>query len=171
MATITPMVTSLHYWNGTGPISFAPATGVSAGFYEPTFFANNQGGFHKHFIFGLDDLTADGQPIPDGVYLAQLKARVTGLVDSTPFYEVVLVDQSIVNSADPEGAAESLGVAVFDYVADPQMNPVPMFGGKSFAYFADAIRHAESLIPEPATCALAAMAFVALPARCRRGRP
>ena len=63
-STITPMVMSLQYWNGTGPVSFAPAAGVSGGFYEPTFVANNQGGFHKHFIFGLADLTADALPDP-----------------------------------------------------------------------------------------------------------
>jgi hypothetical protein len=170
-STITPMVTSLQYWNGTGPVSFAPATGVAGGFYEPTFVANNQGGFHKHFIFGLDDLTADGQPIPAGVYLAKLKASVTGLVDSDPFYEVVLVDPLIINSADPEGAAENLGVAIFDHVADPQMNPVPMVGGKSFGYFADAIRYAESLVvPEPTTCSLATVVIAALLVRRRCSR-
>jgi hypothetical protein len=168
-STITPMVTSLQYWNGTGPVSFAPASGVSAGFFEPTFIANNQGGFHKHFIFGLSDLTLDPLPIPDGVYLATLKASVTGLADSNPFYEVVLVDQLVLNDADPEGAAETLGLAVFSYVADPVANPVPMFGGKSFGFFADAIRHAESLIPEPATCWLTAIALAGMLAR-RRGR-
>jgi hypothetical protein len=167
-STITPMVISLQYWNGTGPVSFAPAAGVSGGFYEPTFVANNQGGFHKHFIFGLADLTADALPIPAGVYLAKLKASVTGLVDSNPFYEVVLVDPLITLSADPEGAAESLGVAVFDYVADPRTNPPPMFGGKSFVYFADAIRYAESLVPEPTTLMLATIAIAGVPTRRHR---
>jgi hypothetical protein len=159
-STITPMVTALQYWNGSGPVSFAPAGGVSAGFYEPTFVANNQGGFHKHFIFGLADLTADALPIPDGVYLATLKGSVTGLVDSDPFYEVVLVDQLVTNHADPEGAAETLGLAVFDYLADPQTNPPPTFGGKSFLFYADAIRYAESLVPEPGAVSLAAVAML-----------
>jgi hypothetical protein len=167
-STITPMVTALQYWNGSGPVSFAPAGGVSAGFYEPTFIANNQGGFHKHFIFGLADLTADAQPIPDGVYLATLKASVTGLVDSDPFYEVVLVEQLVTNHTDPEGAAETLGLAVFDYLADPQTNPPPTFGGESFLFYADAIRYAESLVPEPGTVSLAAMAVIGMFARRRR---
>jgi hypothetical protein len=169
-STITPMVVSLEYWNGTGLVSFAPAAGVSAGFFEPTFVANNQGGFHKHFIFGLDDQTADGQPIASGVYLAKLKATVTGLVDSNPFYEVVLVDPLVLNSPDAEGAAETLGLAVFDYLANPQTTPPPVFGGKSFTYYADAIRYAESLVPEPGTMALAAMALAGLAARGCRAR-
>jgi hypothetical protein len=167
-STITPMVMSLQYWNGVGPVSFAPASGVSAGFYETSVVANAGGGFHKHFIFGLDDLTADGQPIADGVYLAQLKASVTGLEDSDPFYEVVLVDQLVTTAADPEGAAEALGLAVFDYLAAPQTTPAPSFGGKDFMFFANGIRHAESLVPEPSAIVL--LAFAAAGAAGRRRR-
>ncbi len=57
--------------------------------------------------------------------------------------------------------AEALGELVRAYVADPINNPEPVFGGKNYKYYADAISYAEGLsIPEPGTLGLLAIALL-----------
>jgi hypothetical protein len=155
-ANVVVNVLAVDYWNGVGPVAFAPATGV-AGAYEPASTLTDElGGFHKHYTFGLRDLTADAAPIADGVYLAALSVSVDGLADSDPFYLVALVDQHINGSADPEGDAEALGEAVIAYLEDPATG-APVYGGQNYAFYAEAIAYVERLaaVPEPATAGVA----------------
>jgi hypothetical protein len=159
-APLTVNIQSLMYWNGAGPVSFAPASGVSPSYTPNMANVSPDGGFHAHLIFGLTDTTADALPLPDGVYLAELTATVPGLTESDPYYLVALVDQIVSSSTTPEDDAEAIGELVRAYMEDPADAPAPIFGGKSFAFYGDAIRSVE--IPEPATCILAAIAAVGL---------
>ncbi len=157
----------LSYWDGVGAPSFTPAIGVSGGYAPQPVITQASGGFHAHEHFGLEDLTADGQPIPNGVYLAKFTISVTGLEDSDPYYMVSLVESLVNEAADPVALAEELGDAVIAFMEDPSSG-VPVFAGKDFSFYASAIRHAESLaIPEPTALALVAMLATCVPARRR----
>jgi MYXO-CTERM domain-containing protein len=46
--------------------------------------------------------------------------------------------------------------------------PAPVFGGKDFSFFEEAVEYVESIVPEPSSAGLAGMAVVALAARRRR---
>jgi hypothetical protein len=159
-APLTVTVQSLTYWNGVGDMSFSPAVGVDPSYTPNTANVMPDGGFHAHLIFGLTDTTADALPLPDGVYLAELTASVPGLTESDPYYLVTLVDEIVSNSSTPEDDAEAIGELVRAYMEDPTGAPAPIFGGKDFTFYADAIRSVE--IPEPASYLLAAMAAVGL---------
>ena len=168
---VTFNVKSVRYWDGVGPVSFSPAPGIDAGYQYVGTYAADDDGFHEHPMFGL------GGPVVDGVYLTEMSVSVNTLLDSESFYLVGLVDEvltSIYDNSGPElidqitaatNAAESLGEATRDYLADPS-SAAPMLGGVDFTYYAEAIRHVEA-IPEPSSAALLVVA-VALAARRRR---
>jgi hypothetical protein len=93
------------------------------------------------------------------------------MIDSDPYYKVALVDQALYTGNDETNAAnaEALGDLVRAYLADPANNPEPVFGGKSYKYYADAILYAETLpIPEPATFISLAVALLGMSVVCRR---
>ena len=160
-AEVSFNVLSISYWDGDGEVSFSPASGVTGGYFHPDpYFTDSQGGFHEHPFFGFSDLTDDGQPIPDGVYLTEMTVSVTGLLDSESFYLVGLIDEEVNSIYDAEGleaatnAAAGLGEATQAYMDDP-LSGAPTLGGGDFTYYADAIRYAEA-IPEPASAAMLA---------------
>ncbi|MEQ8847341.1 PEP-CTERM sorting domain-containing protein [Botrimarina sp.] len=158
---------AISHWDGAGQVAFAPTTAVEGGYAPQPNLTDSLGGFHAHPTFGLSDLTDDGAPIADGVYLVELTASVTGLADSDPFYLVTLVDNLVSSQADPVAAAEALGEATRNFIDDPAAG-APELGGKDFSFYADAIGYAESLvIPEPGTALLAAAALAAAAARRR----
>lgn len=168
VAEIRLNLQELQYWNGVGAPSFAPAVGVSGGYAPQPVLTNVDGGFHSHQHFGLKDLTANGQPIPNGVYLAKFTISVTGLADSDPYYMVSLVESLVNEAADPVELAEEIGEAVIAFKEDPSSG-ARVIAGKDFSFYASAIQHAESLVvPEPASLALVAMLAACVPAR-RRG--
>jgi hypothetical protein len=118
------------------------------------------GGHHSHPVFGIQ-----GGGTPNGVYLARATVHINTMIDSDPYYKVALVDQALYTGNDETNAAnaEALGELVRAYLADPVNNPVPVFGGKSYKYYADAILYAETLpIPEPATFISLAVALLAM---------
>jgi hypothetical protein len=170
---LTVNTLELSFWDGTGAVNFGPSTGVHGG-YAPqpnTTFAD--GGYHAHATFGLcnDSVSncADA-PVPDGVYLAKLNVSIEGMEDSEPYYLVTLVDQALYTGNEDMNAenAEAVGEMVRAYLADPAGAPEPVFGGKSYTYYADAIAYAESLvIPEPSAVALITIALVGLGVRRR----
>jgi len=167
-APITPEVTQLWFWDGKSPVQFVAAPHASAGFAPDPFSAGPLGGFHYHPLFGIRDLTADGNPLPDGVYLAQCRLRIAGLADSAPYYFVALVDAAIHGSPDPDGAVDELRELVFAYIAEPQTAPRPSLAGKDFTYFADAFKYVEiQVVPEPAN-SLLVLACIAAALRRRR---
>ena len=158
----------LTYWDGVGAPSFTPAAGVSGGYAPQPVITQASGGFHAHEHFGLKDLTAEGQPIPNGVYLAKFTISVSGLADSDPYYMVSLVESTVNGAANPVALAEEIGEAVIAFMEDPSSG-APIVGGKDFSFYASAVRHAEALtVPEPATLALVAMLAACVPVR-RRG--
>ncbi|MAT71897.1 MAG: hypothetical protein CMJ58_20530 [Planctomycetaceae bacterium] len=149
------------FWDGA---ALVPASGVEAGMPDVSLPISADGSFHNHPLYGLHDLTDDGNPIPDGVYVGKLSVSVTGLGESPPLYMVSLVDNALLADADPQGAAEALGEAVRNYMDDPTGNPVPMYGGRSFAFYAEATRFTEALaaVPEPTTALLALAGLIGL---------
>jgi hypothetical protein len=78
------------------------------------------------------------------------------LTESDPYYLVALVDEVVSNSSTPEDDAEAIGELLRAFMEDPSGAPAPIFGGKDFTFYAEAIRAVE--IPEPASCILAAIA-------------
>lgn len=147
----------LSYWDGSGTPAFSPATHVEGGYAPQPVNTHPDGGFHAHQHFGLKDLTADGQPIADGVYLAELTVSVTGLDDSAPYYMVALVEDLVNTDADPVALANEIGEAVIAYMEDPS-GDAPMVAGKDFTFYADAIQYAEALaVPEPTAIVLVAV--------------
>ena len=168
-APLTVNVQSLMYWNGAGPVSFSPAGGVSPSYTPNTANVLPDGGFHAHLIFGLTDTTVDALPLPDGVYLAELTASVQGMTESDPYYLVTLVDQLVTSSSTPEDDAEAIGELVRAYMEDPLGAPAPIYGGKDFTFYANAIGSVEA-IPEPMSLLLAALGAIGLVAVVRRNR-
>lgn len=160
-------VLGLMVWDGAGLV---PATGVSASMPNVSLPVSGDGSFHNHPLYGLHDLTNDGNPIPDGVYVGKLSVSVTSLGESPPFYLVSLVDNQLNADLDPQAAAEQLGEDVRNYLDDPVTYGEPMYGGRSFAFYADAIQFTEALsvVPEPAAALLAIPGYLGLALRRRR---
>jgi hypothetical protein len=155
---ITLVVQEMTYWDGAGALNFGPTPGGLSGGYAPQpnlTFAD--GGHHSHPVFGIV-----GGGTPDGVYLTKVVAHINTMIDSDPYYKVSLVEQDLYTGDNDQNAenAEALGELVRAYLADPINNPEPVFGGKNYKFYADAIAYAESLaVPEPSTVGLAAAAL------------
>ena len=127
-----------------------------SGGYSPLTTVDGQGGFHDHPIFGL--MSTDTSPVADGVYVAEMQVAVDGMQTSDPFYLVTLVDQIILSDANPEDAAEQLGALIRDYQADPANADVPVFGGKDFSFYVNAV----NAVPEPGMASLLPLALLGL---------
>jgi hypothetical protein len=162
LAPVQPLTLNLQdikYWSGSGPISFGPVpAGLTAGYAPQPSLTFADGGHHSHPIFGIQ-----GGGTPDGVYLATVTVHINTMIDSDPYYKVALVDQALY-TGDPDmdaANAEALGELVRAYLEDPMNNPEPVFLGKNYKYYADAISYAETLpVPEPGTIALLAIALL-----------
>ena len=116
-------------------------------------------------VFGIT-----GGGTPDGVYLTEVTTHINTMIDSDPFLMVSLVDQLLYTGNNDQNAdnAEALGELVRAYLADPVNNPEPVFLGKNYKFYADAIAYAESVaVPEPGAITLAAMALLGMAARRR----
>ena len=163
-AEITFNVKSIRYWDGAGDVRFTPVSSVAGGYSPQPWDAELDGGFHAHPFFGFSDLTDDGQPIADGVYLTEMTVSVVGLRESDSFYLVGLIDEAVKAIYDAEGleaatdAAAALGEATQAYMDDPSAG-APMLGGVDFTFYADAIQRAEA-IPEPTALATFATMLV-----------
>ncbi|MEM6655243.1 MAG: PEP-CTERM sorting domain-containing protein [Planctomycetota bacterium] len=167
LAAISYNVVSIKHWDGVGTPVFTPTSDVTGGYAPQPDQADSLGGYHRHPTFGFSDLTKGSQPIANGVYLTELTISVDGLEDSDPFYLVALVDEVVNSQADPVAAAEELGQATRDYLADPSAGE-PMLDGKSYTFYADAITFVEALaVPEPST---AMLVFLAVGAAVTRRR-
>jgi hypothetical protein len=149
----------LTYWDGTGAVNFGPLpVGLSGGYSPQPSLTNAQGGHHSHPVVGIM-----GGGTPNGVYLFKVVAQVGTMIDSDPYYKVSLVDTALYTGTNDENAenAEALGELVRAYVVDPVNSPAPIFMGKDYTYYANAILYAETLpVPEPGTFALLAVALL-----------
>jgi hypothetical protein len=153
------VVQEMTYWDGTGAVSFgALPTGVNGGYALQPSLTSSDGGHHSHPVFGIR-----GGGTPDGVYLTKAIVHIDTMIDSDPYYKVSLVDQALYTGNNAENAenAEALGELVRAYLADPVNNPEPVFGGKNYTYYANAIAYAETLpVPEPGAVVLLAIALM-----------
>lgn len=161
-ASIRVATRSIGYWDGSGDVSFSDAMDVTARFEPSTMQTDSQGGFHAHPLFGL------AGDVADGVYLTELTVGAVGLETSESFFLVSLVDDVIKSHADPETAGEELGELVRDYQLD--LSQTPIFEGKDFSFFGDAVLQVESqAVPEPSGHAMAVLT-VLIVASLRRSR-
>ena len=152
---------SLSVWNGAG---LDAAAGVEFSFDLSSGFATEaDGSLHEHPLYGLTDLTLDPLPVPDGVYVASFKASIAGLADSDPYYFVMLKDDLIADESD----VETLAGLLEDYANG---GPLPVFGGKNFAFFEEAVEFAAAAVPEPHGVALACCGVLGLLQARRRER-
>jgi hypothetical protein len=150
---------SLEYWDGTGEVAFGPpAADVTFDFDDAAFATDDEGGLHDHALFGLESTGA----IPDGVYVGQFLATTAGLEASDPIYLVMLKDDLIT-----AGNLEELEELLEAY---EEGGAEPVFGGKSFAFFEEAVEAVEArvAIPEPSAVGLTCVALGSLLARRRR---
>jgi hypothetical protein len=170
LAPVQPLtlnVQQMQYWNGSGAVNFGAIPAGLSGTWapQPTLtFAD--GGHHSHMVFGIM-----GGGTPDGVYLTEVKAHINTMIDSDPFLMVSLVDHVLYTGNDEQNAenAEALGELVRAYMADPVNNPEPVFLGKNFKFYADAIGYAERIaVPEPGALTLAAITLLGIAARRRQ---
>lgn len=153
---------SLRYWDGMNSVSFTDATDVTAGYSPlPVGTTDDDGGFHAHPTLGLGSALARSD-VADGVYVIGLEVSVAGMATSDPFYVVSLVDEVINDAFDPEGAAEDLGQLIRDYQEDPQPANEPIYGGKNFTFYADAVAAVEAQVPEPSSLFLGLLALSGL---------
>jgi hypothetical protein len=161
---LTLNVQELTYWDGSGAVNFGPTpAGLSGGYAPQPSLTHADGGHHSHPVVGIV-----GGGTPNGLYLFKVTAHINTMIDSDPYYKVSLVDTALYTDSDPnddvdENAdnAEALGELVRAYVADPMNAPPPIFMGKDYTYYANAILYAETLpIPEPCTSALLAIGLL-----------
>jgi hypothetical protein len=146
----------LKVWNGAGldPVIDASFSfDLSGGFSSAA-----DGSLHDHALFGLTAATAS--PVADGVYVASIRAAMAGLNGSEPFYLVMLKDDLIATEDDAEELAELLE-------AFEAGGPPPVFAGKDFSFFEEAVEFVEA-IPEPRGLALAAVGAILVGAHRRR---
>ncbi len=150
---------SLRKWNGVG---LAPAIGVSFAFDLSNGFSTEaDGSLHEHPLYGLTDLTADAQPIPDGVYVAAFRVSTAGLIASDLEYFVMLKDGLVgdeTNAEDLTGLLEGF----------ENGGPAPVFMGKDFTFFDQVYDFVAGAIPEPSGAALGAVGLLGLLLRLRK---
>ena len=136
----------LKVWNGAG---LAPVGDASFSFdLSDGFSSEADESLHEHALFGLTATTAS--PVADGVYVASIRAATAGVDESEPFYFVVLKDDLIATEDDAEELAELLE-------AFEEGGPAPVFAGKDFSFFEEAVEFVEA-IPEPSGLGMAALA-------------
>jgi hypothetical protein len=150
---------NFQYWDGTGAVNFGslPA-GLSGGYAPQPNLSFADGGHHSHPVFGIV-----GGGTPNGVYLSKIVVSIDTMIDSDPYYKVSLVDQDLYTGDENMDAAnaEALGELVRAYLEDPVNNPEPVFNGKNYRFYADAIPYAETLpVPEPTAFALITTALL-----------
>jgi hypothetical protein len=165
---LTIVMQELTYWDGSGALNFGPApAGLSGGYAPQPSLTFADGGHHSHPVHGIV-----GGGTPDGVYLTKAIVHIDSMIDSDPYYVVSLVEQDLYTGDNDENAdnAEALGELVRAYLADPVNNPEPVFGGKNYKFYADAIAYAETLpVPEPGTLCLLGIALLGACSVRRRG--
>ena len=163
---LTMNVQQMKYWNGAGAVNFgALPAGLSGGWAPQPTLTFADGGHHSHMVFGIT-----GGGTPDGVYLTEVTTHINTMIDSDPFLMVSLVDQLLYTGNNDQNAdnAEALGELVRAYLADPVNNPEPVFLGKNYKFYADAIAYAESVaVPEPGAITLTAIALLGMAVRRR----
>jgi hypothetical protein len=170
LAPVQPLtlnVQQMQYWNGGGAVNFgALPAGLNGGWAPQPSLTFADGGHHSHPVLGIV-----GGGTPDGVYLTEAIAHINTMIDSDPFLMVSLVDQVLYTGDAEQNAAnaEALGELVRAYLADPVNNPEPIFLGKNFTFYANAIAYAESVaVPEPGALGLAVVALLGMTTRRRR---
>ncbi len=164
--TLNGQTDSLFYWNGSGAVDFQPTSATQPGVtltIDPTPFSDltaANGSLHFHPAYELN-LAGAGVPA-DGVYLVVPTASVDGMVDSKPFYLVLLADQLLADGDTAEGLE-----GVFD-AGETYYDAI----GKDFGFYPSAVMYVESNVgvPEPNAALMslfAAAGLVALKPRVR----
>jgi hypothetical protein len=144
---------SLQVWNGSG---LDPAIVVDFDVdLSGGFSTGGDGSIHEHPLFGLIDLTADSLPVPDGVYVAAFTASTAGVGTSDRIYFVLLKDDLIESESD----AESVEGLLEDF---DNGGPEPVFRGKNFAFFEEAVEFVVDAVPEPSSALLGGCAVLGL---------
>ena len=144
----------LFFWDGTGPVSFAPAVGVDFSIGNPTDAAAGDGSFDDHPFIILDDLDANAATFPTvGIYLASFEASLPGL-DATESIFLVMGTEGLIT-------ADFLGITQgeFDLLTEEQLDEELEEVIELAAGFVET-----NLVPEPtsaliAICGLSIMAF------------
>lgn len=156
--TLNGHTDSLFYWDGSGAVDFQPIRlsqpGVTLAI-DPTPFSDpttSAGALHFHPAY---ELVNGGAGVPaDGVYLAAPTASVAGMIDSKPFYLVLLADQLLADDEAAEGLEETFeaGETYFEAV------------GKDFGFYEEAVAYVESnvAVPEPSTLLLSGISVAAI---------
>lgn len=151
------VVAPLFYWNGVGPVSFAPAVGTIFSVLDgnPIGQAGADGGFDDHPIFSLDDgdgLNSTAPPV--GIYLASIEASVADLASTGPLY-LVLGTEGLITEGDlglTQAELDLLTELEIDELLDGALEEVVEMGVEYV--------EANVVIPEPAAALLAAVAAV-----------
>lgn len=95
---------SLYYWDGSGPVSFAPAASdvsLTINPSTPMGTTASTGAFHVHPLYSLEKTV--GIPA-DGIYLFAGSIGVTTLANSDQFFGLLLADHTVTT----EDAADEL---------------------------------------------------------------
>ena len=158
-AEISFNMQELWYWdpNASASVLLSPASSsLSSGVAPQGESAFASGGFHDHPFYGV---ASDSGLPANGIYVGKLTVSVDELDDSDPYYMVSVITDVVTGISDPNArvtAAEDIGEMVRLYADDPGSNPVPIYAGTDFTFFADAVNHVRALaaIPEPNTVAI-----------------
>ncbi len=145
------LVSSVYFWDGTGPVDFSLAPASTTFEFEPSVAFGTtgpNGDMDDHPDFILED--EPGVPA-DGVYVIQASVSVDGLVESSdPLTLVMLVDALILSEDDAETVEEAIEDGVIATLESGAM--------KDFAFYEEAVEFVEEFpgaIPEPSSMILA----------------